>query len=83
MFWLASYPTNFHETIENLKCNSASHKYNDYLLERQAFNVSLHERDKHVSLYSNVLVKTSGFFNQLEKVCFDSSVGDRTFGAKN
>ena len=31
----------------------------------------------------NLLVTTSGFCNQLQKVCFDSSAGDRIFGAKN
>ena len=31
----------------------------------------------------NVLVTTYGFCNQLEEVCFENSVGDRIFGAKN
>ena len=36
-----------------------------------------------MSQHSNILVTTSGFRNQLEKVCFDTSAGDRIFGAKN
>ena len=36
-----------------------------------------------MSRHSNLLVTTSGFCNQLEKVCFDTSAGDRIFGAKN
>ena len=42
-----------------------------------------HRRDKHVSRYSNLLVTISGFCNQLEKVCFDTSAGDGIFEAKN
>ena len=67
-----------------LKTPISSRKYkNDYLLGRHASNGSLHRGDKHVSRHSNLLVTTSGFSNQLEKVCFDISAGDRIFGAKN
>ena len=84
MFWLGSYPTNFHKIIENSNCNFASHKYkNDYLLERHASNGSLYRKGKHVPRHSNLLVTTSGFCNQLEKVCFDTSAGDGIFVAKN
>ena len=84
MFWLGRYPTNFHKIIENPNCNFASPKYkNDYLLGRHASNGSLHRGVKHVSRHGNLLVTTSEFCNQLEKVCFDTSPGDRIFGAKN
>ena len=84
MFWLGSCPTNFHIITENPNCNFASNKYkNGYLLGRHASNGPLHRRDKHVSRHSNFLFTTSGFCNQLEKVCFDTSAGDRIFGAKN
>ena len=36
-----------------------------------------------MSQHSNFLVKTCGFCNQQEKVCFDTSAGDRIFRAKN
>ena len=62
----------------------ASHKYkNDYLFGRHASNGSLHREDKYVSRHSNLLVTTSGFCDELEKVSFDTSAGDRIFGAKN
>ena len=84
MFRLGSCSTNFHKVIKNPNCNFAPHKYkNDYLLRRHASNGSLHRGDKHVSRHSNLLVTTSAFCNQLEKVCFDTGAGDRIFGAKN
>ena len=84
MFWLGSCPTNFHIITENPNCNFASNKYkNGYLLGRHSSNGPLHRRDKHVSRHINFLFTTSGFCNQLEKVCFDTSAGDRIFGAKN
>ena len=62
LFWLASFPTNFHNIIENPSCNFVSHKYkNGYLLGRHASNGPLHRRDKHVSQHSNLLVTTSWF----------------------
>ena len=84
MFWLGSCPTNFHKIIKNFNWNFASHKYkNNYLLGRHASNGSLHRGDKHLLRHSNVLVTTSGFCGQLEKVYFDTSAGDRICGAKN
>ena len=80
MFWLGSCPTNFHKIIKNPNCNFASHKYkNDYLLGRHASNGSLHRGHEHVSRRRN-LVTTSEFCNKLEKVCFDTSAGNRIFG---
>ena len=84
IFWLGSCPTNFHKIIKNPNCNFASHKYkNDCLLGRHGSNGSLHRGDKNVSRHSNLLVRTTRFCNQLEKVCFDTSAGDQIFGAKN
>ena len=84
MVWLGSCPTNFHKIIKNPNWNFASHKYkNDNLLGRHASNGPLHRGDKHVPQHSNLLVTISGFCNQLEKVCFDTSAGDRIFEAKN
>ena len=84
MFWLGSCLTNFHKTTENPNCNFASRKYqNDHLLGRHASNGSLHREDNRVSGHSNLLVTTSGFCNQLEKYCFDTSEGDRIRRAKN
>ena len=84
MFWLRSCPTNLHKIIENPNFNSASHKYKiDYLLGRHASNGSLHRGDKHLSRHNNHFATTCGFCNQLEKVCFDTSAGDRIFVAKN
>ena len=74
----------FDKIIENSNCNFASHKYaNDYLLGRNTSNGSLHRVIKHVSRHRNLFVTTSGFCNELEKICFDTSAGDRIFGAKN
>ena len=83
-FVLPWVPTNIHKIIKNTNCNFASHKYkNDYLFGRHASNGSLHREDKYVSRHSNLLVTTSGFCDELEKVSFDTSAGDRIFGAKN
>ena len=84
MFWFRSCPTNFRKIIKNPNCNFASHKYkNDYLLGRHASNGSLYRGDKHVSRHIYLLVATSRFCNQLEKVWFDTSAGNRIFGTKN
>ena len=84
MFCFGSCSTNFHKIINNPNCNFTSHKYkNNYLVGRHASNGSLHRGDKYVSRHSNLLVITSGFCNQLEKICFDTSAEDRIFGAKN
>ena len=67
IFWLGSCPTNFYKVDENPNYNFVLYKcQNDYLLGRHASKRLLCRGQ------SNLFGTTSGFYNKLQKVCFDT-----------
>ena len=60
----------------------AEHQNND-LLRRHAIDWSLLRRDNHELKHSNLRSATSRICHKLEKVCVDTSAGNRVFGPDN
>ena len=60
----------------------AEHQNND-LLRRHAIDWSLLRRDNHELKHTNLRSATSRICPKLEKVCVDTSAGNRVFGPDN
>ena len=56
---------------------------NNNLLRRHTIDWSLFRRNSHELRHSNLPSATSRIFHKLEKVCFETSAGNRILGSEN
>ena len=81
--YLGTSTTNIHTIVETANDNLTQDKHQNYnLLRRHAIDWSLFRRDTHEPRHSN-LPATSRVYHKFEKVCVDTSVGNRVFGPDN
>ena len=84
LLWFGTSTTNIHKIAKSANDNLTQDKHqNNNLLRRHAIDWSLFRRNNHESRHSNLPSATSRICHKLEKVCVDTSAGNRVFGPDN
>ena len=82
--WFGTSATNIYKIAKIANDNLTQDKHqNNTLLRRHAIDLSLFRRDSHEPRHSNLPSATSRVCHKLEKVCVDTSAGNRVFGPDN
>ena len=84
LLWFGTSTTNIHKIAKSANDNLTQDKHqNNNLLRRHAIDWSLFRRNNHESRHNNLPSATSRICHKLEKVCVDTSAGNRVFGPDN
>ena len=76
--------TNIHKIVKSANDNLMQDKHQSYnLLRRHAIDWSLFRRDTHELRHDHLPSATSRICHKLEKVCVNTSAGNRFFGPEN
>ena len=84
LLWFGISSTNIHKIVKSVNDNLTQDKHqNDNLLRPHATDWSLFIRDTPQPRHSNLPPTTSRIFHKLEKVCVETSAGNRVFRPDN
>ena len=84
LLWFGTNTTNIHKIANSADGNLTQIKHqNNNLLRRHAIDWSLFRRNSHELRHSNLPSAISRIFHKLEKVCFETSAGNRILGSEN
>ena len=81
LLWFGTSTTNIHKIAKSTNDNLTQDKHqNNNLLRRHATDWSLFRSDSHEPRHSNFPSATSRVCHKLEKICVDTSAGNRVLG---
>ena len=84
LLWFGTSTTNIHKIVKSANDNLTQDKHQNYnLLRRHHIDWSFFRRDTHEPRHSNLPSATSRIYHKLEKICVNTSAGNRDFGSNN